>query len=178
MTPRRRIPIEEIAADARSNMTDARIMEKYEISAAGLRDVLQKLFQVNLITNADLYRRAVFFEPETDIPNRRKSHRYYLTLLLPVYEVSLPEVKGWVTDVSEFGIGIRALAARPGDFLTLVVLPEKYAPTQEIVFDAECQWVESEEIDAEPTAGFQITEISPENLESLRALIRFVTVEG
>jgi hypothetical protein len=73
---------------------------------------------------------------------------------------------------------VRGLPAKPGDLMTLVVLPEKYAPTQEIVFDAVCQWAEIEAEGAEPTAGFEIGDISRENLEVLRALIRFLTVEG
>ncbi len=178
MTTKRRILIEGIASDVRSNMTDFEIMEKYQLSSTGLRDILQKLFQVNLISSADLYRRAVFYQEQDDAANRRKTHRHYLTLLLPVYEVSLPELKGWVTDVTEFGLGTRGLPTKAGDVLTLVVLTERYAPTPEIVFDAACQWVEDERSDAEPTAGFEITEISSENLASLRDLIRFVTVDG
>ncbi len=178
MITKRKIPIEGIASDVRSHMTDFEIMEKYQLSSTALGNILQKLFQVNLISNADLYRRAVFYHPKDDVANRRRSHRHYLTLLLPVYEVSLPELKGWVTDVTEFGIGTRGLPVKPGDLLTLVVLPERYAPAQEIVFDAACQWAENEGAEAETIAGFEITEISEENLESLRALIRFVTVEG
>ncbi|MEW6347552.1 MAG: hypothetical protein AB1646_00695 [Thermodesulfobacteriota bacterium] len=178
MTPTRRILIQGIASDVRSNMTDFEIMEKYQLSSNALRDILQKLFQVNLISTADLYRRTVFYHQQNDAANRRRSHRNYLTLLLPVYEVSLPELKGWVTDLTEFGVGTRGLPAKAGDLLTLVVLPERYAPTPEIVFDAACQWVEAEGTEAEPTAGFEITEISNENLDALRALIRFVTVDG
>ncbi len=178
MDNKRKIPVHEIAADIRSDMTDLDVLEKYDLSPAGLREIMQKLYQVDLITNADLYRRTVLYERDPDGENRRKSHRRYLTLLLPVYEVMFPEVKGWVTDVTERGLGVRGLPANPGDLVTLVVLTEKYAPGHKIVFDAICQWAEIEAPGAEPTAGFQIEDISEENMESLRSLIRFLTVEG
>ena len=178
MENKRTIPVHEIAIDIRSDMTDLEVLEKYDLSPAGLRDIMQKLYQVDLISNADLYRRTVLYERDPDGDNRRKSHRRYLTLLLPVYEVMLPEVKGWVTDVTEFGLGVRGLPATPGDLVTLVVRPEKYAPAHEIVFDAVCQWAEIEAPGAEPTAGFEIGDISQENMEALRSLIRFLTVEG
>ncbi len=59
---RRTIKAKDVVQDIRSHMTDAQIMEKYQLSARGLQSVLKKLIRHKLISEADLEVRPVGYE--------------------------------------------------------------------------------------------------------------------
>ncbi len=178
MSSAERIKLEDIIEDVKSMMTDFELMEKYELTPKGLRHVLEKLMSIKAVSVKDLYRRPVFYEEQPEHDDRRNLHRHYLALLLPIYDVKFPETRGWLTDVTDHGVGTRGLEATPDDAITLAIIPEKFSDSPLIVFDAVCQWTEGEGPDAEPMAGFEIADISESNLRALRQLVRFVTIDN
>lgn len=178
MASPQRIGVDNIVKDVRDGLTDHELMKKYGLSAKGLKGALQKLVEADIIELTEVYRRPIFYDDSLESDSRREQPRHYLALLLPVYDADEEENTGWVTDVSETGIGVIGLHADLGERKTLVVIPEKFSKAQQIVFEAECHWAEQEVSEADPTAGFQITSISEENLEELRRFIRVVTIEN
>lgn len=178
MATARRIEVDEIVKDVRDGLTDHELMQRYGLSAKGLKSTLEKLVEAEIIELTEVYRRPVFYEDTLDSDSRRESPRHYLALLLPVYDADRKEERGWVTDISEQGVGVMGVEAVPGEKRTLVVIPEKFSKADRIVFEAECHWAERESADAEPTAGFKIISISETDLEELRKFIRVVTIEN
>ena len=178
MTSPSRIEVREIVKDVRDGLTDHELMKKYGLSAKGLKSTLQKLVDAEIIELPEVYRRPVFYDDNLDSDSRRGTPRHYLALLLPVYDADRKEQQGWVTDISELGVGVMGVDAVPGERRTLVVIPEKFSKAEQIVFEAECHWAERESSDAEPTAGFKITAISEKDLQELRRFIRVVTIEN
>jgi hypothetical protein len=64
---KRTIQAKEVVQDIRSHMTDAQLMEKYHLSAKGLRSVLKKLIEHNLISGSDLQVRPVGYDDTVTI---------------------------------------------------------------------------------------------------------------
>ena len=59
---KRTIRAKDVVQDIRSNMTDAQLMEKYQLSAKGFQSVLKKLIKHNLMSESDLAVRPVGYE--------------------------------------------------------------------------------------------------------------------
>ncbi|MBI4962358.1 MAG: PilZ domain-containing protein [Desulfomonile tiedjei] len=57
MSPKRTIKAKEIVNDIRAHMTDAEIMDKYELSAKGLQSMLSKLLSIKAVTQKEIDRR-------------------------------------------------------------------------------------------------------------------------
>jgi uncharacterized protein (DUF433 family) len=59
---KRTIRAKDVVQDIRSHMTDAQLMEKYDLSAKGFQSLLKKLIQHNLISKSDLEVRPVGYD--------------------------------------------------------------------------------------------------------------------
>jgi uncharacterized protein (DUF433 family) len=73
---KRTIRAKDVVQDIRSHMTDAQLMEKYQLSARGLQSVLKKLVQHNLLSESDLSWRPVGYDDtvaiDLDFRDKRK----------------------------------------------------------------------------------------------------------
>jgi uncharacterized protein (DUF433 family) len=67
---KRTIRAKDVVRDIRSHMTDAQLMEKYQLSARGLQSVLKKLIRHKLISESDLEVRPVGYEDTVTIDLR------------------------------------------------------------------------------------------------------------
>ncbi len=178
MTTGLRIQAGEIIDDIRSGLTDFELMSKYSMSALDLRNTIQKLLDGDIIQSSEVYHRRVLYDDSLDDESRREIPRHYLALLLPVYEADNPNVKGWLTDITEQGVGVRGIKAVRGEFRAFVIVPERFSRVDQIVFETECRWAEDGNEDVEPTAGFQITGISSHDLVALKEFIRVITIDN
>ncbi len=59
---KRAIRAKDVVRDIRSHMTDAQLMEKYQLSAKEFQSVLKKLIKHNLISESDLEVRPVGYK--------------------------------------------------------------------------------------------------------------------
>jgi hypothetical protein len=59
---KRTIRAKDIVQDIRANMTDAQLMQKYQLSAKGLHSILKKLIEHNLLAESDLELRPVGYD--------------------------------------------------------------------------------------------------------------------
>lgn len=62
MTTHKKISAGDFVKDLRLQMTDAELMDKYRLSAKGLKSVLDKLLEAKLITQAEHDWRPVDYE--------------------------------------------------------------------------------------------------------------------
>jgi hypothetical protein len=176
MTANDEIEVETVVLDIRSGMIDSELMEKYHLSAKGLRNLYERLMKSEGVTIDDLSRRAVFLDDSVDTEARREIPRHYLAFLLPVHEEEHPEIKGWVVDLNDRGLCIRGMDAAAGEKKRLVISRKKFFELERIVLEAECRWHGSEGPEADPVAGFRIADISEDNLRRLREFIKTITL--
>ena len=101
---------------------------------------------------------------------------FRLAFLVSIYEANSPEVRGWVTDLTDKGVGTAKIHATAGELKTYVIVPRRLKDIDQITFKAECRWTSTEGPDQIPIAGFRITEISQDRLLQLRKFIRLITL--
>lgn len=164
-----------ILKDIRSGMIDSQIMKKHKLSSTELRDIFKQLLEAGEITLPEVFDRPVWYDPGIETEIARRIPRQRLAFLLPVHDVTRPQVKGWVGDITEEGLGVHGLRASPGDIVRLAITPLKPLEGNEIQFEAECRWA-SEDAAGRPSTGFQIRKISRQGLERLRLFLKGVTM--
>lgn len=62
MNPKPKIRARDAVNDIRAGMTDAELMEKYELSAKGLQSLLMKLVEVKAVTQTELQQRRAIYQ--------------------------------------------------------------------------------------------------------------------
>ena len=71
MNIEQREDFEEMAKDIHTKMIDSELMEKYQLSAAELKTVLNHLVETKVLTRAELYRRPILTDDSIDDEPRR-----------------------------------------------------------------------------------------------------------
>jgi hypothetical protein len=150
----------DILNDLRSGMTDQELMEKYEMSSQALGSACDQLCSSGLISEKELLSRSTEKDEGDTVTSRLP--RDYLVVQAPIYDVRDPETRGVIRDLTEEGIGIIGLKAS---------LDDNSRGVDKIVFGAKCRWVKKDS-EGGYVCGFRITDITEENLEKLRRLIR------
>ncbi len=165
-----------ILNEIRSGTIDSQIMKKHKLSSTELRAIFKDMLESGAITLPEIFHRPVWCDPSVETETARRIPRQHLAFLLPVHDVTRPQLKGWVGDITEEGLGVHGLRASPGEIVQLVLTPLSPLQDKEIRFEAECRWA-SEDAAGRPSAGFRIRKISREGLERLRLLLKHVTIK-
>ncbi len=168
----------EFVTDIRSKLTDYELMEKYGLEAIELKQAIKKLVDSHVIPASEVYHRKILYDASLDTEKRRRLPRHYLALLLPIFESDDPTVRGWLTDISEEGVGVKGIKSDFGEFRVFSIIPGKFSDIEEITFEAECRWSEWSEDESDNAAGYMVTDISDSNLLALREFIRRLSVEN
>jgi hypothetical protein len=105
---------------------------------------------------------------------RRRIPRVRYTV--SIYELRRLDVEGTVRDITEHGVGVLGMKVEVGEVKTFIIPVEEIPEIDAVIFRAACKWTFTDEQDLR-LSGFEITEISEENLGHLRKLIRFL-MEG
>lgn len=161
----------EMVRDIRSGMTDFELMEKHDLSPRGLQRAFDGLLQSGEIDQAELDSRLLSYDSVT-VQSLRNLPRYFLAVAVDVFELGHPETKGVLRDITENGVGIAGIKAKPGTVKTFTIPSENFIDEGPILFDAKCVWATPQSWDQEAGAGFQIVKISEKSLQDLRELIR------
>lgn len=170
-----RIKVNELVNDLRAGMSDIELMGRYGLSAKGLESTFRKLVEGNFISQTELNGRAMPYSDTADIQNLRRVKRSYPALTVSVRDFRIPGEEGLLHDVSERGIGVRGLAAKPNETRIFVLEANEVEEMSPFMFEGLCRWARLDEETSICTAGFEISRISDENLGRLRRLIREVT---
>jgi len=160
--------------DIRSGLGDADLMKKYGLSSKGLESAFSKLINNRILTVEEVYGQRRSGLDTVVIDDMRSLPRHYLTIAVTIYEPAYPEKKGRLRDITERGVGIIGIESRIGEVKSFVLPCRQFLKVDSIWFEAECRWVEAKRVREQWLTGFQITKISPDDLENLRDLIRLL----
>ncbi len=171
MSPKRQIKGKEFIEDIRAGMTTADILEKYGLTADGLRKIFRILLHSSAMEKVELEGSDGLYAHDEDITLRRHRRTSPNTPIW-VYD-GVDQLKGFpVTDVSQRGIGVKGIKTFVGDARTFIVRFKSGSSAKPFVFDARCRWVrENAANPGEALAGFEITGISKFDEQALRKLI-------
>jgi hypothetical protein len=162
MLLRRRIKSKELLAEVRAGMTPRQLMKKYVLSPGGLRQVLIAIINFQTQTR----------EADANFQERRRHPRTVITDPVWIYDAADQVEDGRVLDLSEKGVRIAGLSATVGETRALIVRFRRSEEREPFVFNAICRWVSGNRGDSgECVAGFEITDISQEDVAMLRDLI-------
>jgi len=157
----------------RSGMDDLALMKRFGISAKGLSSLFKKLVEAGVLAPEEFYGR-----PRSDhefVLDMRDMHRRYLAVTTHIWEADRPEVKGWLLNVTERGLGTVGLRTYVGDTKDVVIDARESAKIDSIRAKVQCIWSGRQDSDGQPTAGFQIVEISEDALANLKDLVKRLT---
>jgi hypothetical protein len=176
MNIEQREDLEEMVKDIHAKMIDSELMETYQLSATELKTVLNHLVDTKVLSKAELFRRPILADDSIDAEPRRHLPRHRLAFLVSIHEADSPEIRGWVTDITDKGLGTAKIHATVGEEKPYVIVPRRMKDIDQIILKAECRWNSTEGPDQVPIAGFRITEISQDRLLQLRKFIRLITL--
>ncbi len=168
------IKASEAAQCVKSGMDDVDIMNRYGLSAKGLRSLYQKLVDSGLVNPEDFYLHSTspaIFQLVDDV---RSMPRRHLAVAAEIYEPSRPHIVGLLSDITEAGVGTEGIAAEVGRIKEFIIPTRGMVPYEDIRVRAKCLWSEAASTEAEAIAGFQIVQITPAHLAGLRALIKYL----
>jgi hypothetical protein len=176
MSGKRKIRAKEIVADVRSGLTNAQLMEKYQLSEKGLQGIFEKLLNAQALLEMELAGResAAVGDSQTDASALRGAARSYVMFKLPVYDLDDMTVEGQVHDLSETGLLAIGIAAQVGDTKSLLIQADEFADVYPFSFDAICRRADSADDTQECAAAFEITSISEVGRGELRKLCQLL----
>lgn len=170
-----KIKVNQLVNDIRAGMSDIDLMGRYGLSAKGLQSTFKKLVEGKFISQGELNQRSMPYWDTADLQNLRRWERSYPALTVTVQDLKNPGAKGLLQDVSERGIGVRGIVAKPNDTRILVLNPTELEEMLPFMFEVLCRWGKLDADKKTYSAGFEISRISDQSLEQLKTLIRDVT---
>jgi hypothetical protein len=177
MPTKRTINAKEIVSDIRSGMINQRLMDKYHVSLDKLHNIFKQLLDAHAIERSEL-------EPLISIPHlrvnggkRRRLHRGYVFVNLPIYDLENLLNKGTVVDISETGLQVSGIPTNVGDTKNLLVQADYFLDVYPFVFEGKCKWTSKAE-DGNLLSGFEITSITEGELEELRKITNLLALSG
>jgi uncharacterized protein (DUF433 family) len=160
----------EIANAVKSGMTDAHLMQKYGLSSGGLRSAFRSLRKMGLLDEATIADRTQPSDKSAFFESMREFPRHYMVIPIPISVTGEnPTVTGRLRDLTEKGIGVSGIPASVDEVKMFSIMPDELVRTDPIVFEGTCRWVKKDEA-AGVFAGFELTNISENCLESLKEL--------
>lgn len=171
----RSISASDMVRDIQNGMDETELQEKYLLSLQGLANSIRLLVEGDHLTRSDLAERDLLFQEVMDPGFARESRRYYLDFDLPVFDMGPPVLRGRVNDLTEKGLGTLGIPSRPDEIKQFKIDHEKFVLLKPFAFKARCRWSRQNAASGEFIAGFEISEISPEDLAELRKLCKMVT---
>lgn len=165
----------DMVRDIQNGMDETELQEKYGLSLQGLANSIRLLVEGNHLTRSDLAKRDLLFQEVMDPGFARESRRYYLDFDLPVFDMGPPMLRGRVSDLTEKGLGTIGIPSRPDEIKQFMINHEKFVLLKPFAFRARCRWSRQNAAAGDFIAGFEISEILPEDLAELRKLCKMVT---
>lgn len=166
------IKAREIVRDFRAGMSDARLLMKYNLSCAGLREVVRRLIERRVLSRIELDSRMKAQEQVPLAIDFRETERTKPGYDIPVFDLQTSDTPGTLLDVSTKGLQISGIPATVGETSSLRVGTE-FGEFPSFIFQGQCQWFEKEGGPYNRSrAGYQITNISYDAFRQLQHLIQ------
>lgn len=176
MLAERKIKAGDIVRDIRSRMSDADLMEKYQLSAAGLQSLFKQILAGGVMQPFEIYGRAPSYDHAVILENNRDLPRTTVFFHLPIMRKARADVTGRVQDITEQGLRASGIQADEGETVTLVIPAQDVFMVDTVELEAVCRWTRSDETGA-PVAGFEISRINRGDLPNLIALLKSLPFE-
>jgi hypothetical protein len=170
-----RIKANEFVADFRAGAADLELLEKYNLSQEKLDSVLKKLVSAGALREPEVLERSKSPEEPTNGRRTRELPREYLPFWLGIQDVQNPGVKAVVRDITEKGFRVAGIRAKVNEIKHFLILADVFRSLKPILVEATCRWSDTRgKKKAYHTSGFEITEISREDLKELSDLVEFI----
>jgi hypothetical protein len=174
MREKRKINGKPILDDVRLGLTDRELQVKYSLSANGLCTIFEKLVARQAISHNELCEKSSLYTARICHKHERGCPRVNLALYVPVYDLEC-NASGALRDLSEHGLRIAGIEARPGQAKTFQISIDTFMNADPLLIVAECKWVETRGRDTEyDVAGFEIIDISDRDKKGLRNFMKFL----
>lgn len=171
MKQKKTIKARDVVNDIRARMTDADLMEKYDLSARGLESLFKKLLDAKAVKRSELYGRFPTKDDTVNLGNLRSAPRNYLAFALPLYDSTDQRNLGVVRDITEKGIQVAGIDTSVDETREFLIKADDFEDIEPFSFKAKCRWTNGTNGAAEPTAGFEIVDIEDGALKQLREVI-------
>jgi hypothetical protein len=170
MPSKGRISAAEFVKDLRHGVTSSELMTKYSLVPRELDGILVQLKRA-MVNPSDIYGRTSPNQAGEAVERIRSLHRNKVPLPVPIYEVTDPQIRGVIRDISEKGVGVQGLETKVDEVKTLVVLANEFFSINPFKLEAKCRWINPTGGAGGNLAGFEITNISGRSLEGLKKFI-------
>lgn len=174
MAAHHRIKGRDLLDDIRSGMTDAELMEKYDISFQALRNAFQQLLNAKVVTAHELRRRSESDAHVVNTDDTQRLPRNFVVFPIPIRDARRPTNKGNVRDITERSVGTIGIRADLDEMIVFQILPSEVVDVGPIQFVAKCRWIKRDP-EGSFVAGFEIVRIKDEVKKRLQSLIREAT---
>ena len=172
MTDKIMIKAGDIVRDIRSGMSDWQLIEKYEISAIGLRQLFKQLLEAKALHVSELQGRYALHKDSVTLGDLRSAARDSVSFPLAIHEYNEPDNKGLICDLSANGLKIKGVSVKIGEVKTLVVPADQLLVISPIVFEATCRWVHREGHEGNLYSGFDINQVTSGSWRDLQTLVQ------
>lgn len=177
MTEKKKINAKEIAEDIRTGKTDSDLMNKYGLSQKGLESIFLKLIKAEIMMESELESRVPAGTVDTaELERLRRIPRCYPITSIWIYDMEDLETEFEIADINEKGMQILGIKACIPDERTFSIRTEDTNPNTVLSFKAICRWVREDDDPLCSRAGFEIIEISEDDLKALRMLIGTLSI--
>ena len=173
MAAQKEIKAKEIVSEIASGVGDNELMDKYKLTFRGLQSVFKQLLDLKIV-DAELLEERIVPQLETATTMIVRLPRTDIYVPIPVQDLSNPIMRGLVINISERGLGVKALRAEIDEVKALLVKPDAFLQLKPFALKAKCRWVKSSDDPKEILAGFEIIFIGPSELEEMQNLIQTV----
>jgi len=175
MALRRRIAANRIVKDIRRGMSNADLMAKYQLSMRGLTSVFTKLVDAKFCTKRELLYRMPPGDDTADLDDMRDLARCYPVVLIPVIDLGDLRSEGYVRDLTEKGLQVAGIRATVGGRKSFLNQADAFAAIPPFTLEGHCRWVKPDASGGLTVSGYEITDISNANRESLRKAVEVFT---
>ncbi|MEW6532075.1 MAG: PilZ domain-containing protein [Thermodesulfobacteriota bacterium] len=177
MAGNRTIKANDVIRDIKSRLSATELMRRYKLSPRQVEAILKEL-EKKATRPADLYPRSWSTKHRLCGDRTRTRARHEVHMRLPVLDLNFPAIEGLVKDISPRGVKVLGIEVQLGQERCLLIRPDETLGIKPILFDARCRWVSRKGQGQLWEAGFQIEDISEENLRHFEMLIETITASN
>jgi hypothetical protein len=167
----------DLIRDIKSRFSTTELMRRYRLSPTQVESILKEL-EKKTARPADLYPRSWSTRHRLSSDRTRTRARHEVHLRLPVLDLNFPAIEGLVKDISPGGVKVLGIEVQLGQERSLLIRPDETLGVKPILFDARCRWVSRKGQGLLCEAGFQIEDISEENLQNFNTLIETIAASN
>jgi hypothetical protein len=174
MVSKRKISAAEFVKDLRSGITVSELMDKYSLTPRELDGILRQLKQT-LANPSHLYGRSPSEQGGIGIEGIRFRRRHSVGLPVSVHDLADPGIQGHLRDISERGLGVQGIEAKPDEIRTFVVWSHEFFAISQFRLIAKCRWTIPMRDERKCLSGFEIIGVPKESLEHFNRFVEACT---